>query len=127
MTEEIMQLMKQRGTYLVPTTYLTDALDLTTLPAQQRAKAEKIFPIERQRLREAIKALQDVEKIALKQGIVGRLALLAFRFFRFLMDVVLVVRIGIIVPLLRRFTRIPHIQNGSDHARAVFTEPAARA
>jgi len=53
---EAIALMKERGTYLVPTTYLADALDLTKLPAQQRAKAEKELPLAKQNLREAIRA-----------------------------------------------------------------------
>ncbi|NJN06132.1 MAG: hypothetical protein HC814_06895, partial [Rhodobacteraceae bacterium] len=43
LTPEILQEMKQRGTYLVPTTYLADAIDLEALHPILRAKAEKIL------------------------------------------------------------------------------------
>jgi imidazolonepropionase-like amidohydrolase len=56
MTDEIMQEMIARGTYLVPTTYLADAIPLETLPPVIRAKAEFVLPIMRQSLRRAIAA-----------------------------------------------------------------------
>jgi imidazolonepropionase-like amidohydrolase len=54
--DEAMALMKQQGTYLVPTTYLVDAIDLTQLPPPIRAKAEGILPLAKANLRLAIRA-----------------------------------------------------------------------
>jgi len=54
--DEAMRLMKERGTYLVPTTYVVDAVDLDAIPPQLRAKAESILPTARRNLRHAIKA-----------------------------------------------------------------------
>ncbi|MGH7482443.1 MAG: metal-dependent hydrolase family protein, partial [Longimicrobiales bacterium] len=54
--DEAIELMRERGTYLVPTTYLADAIDLDALPAQIRAKAEHVLPIMRESLRRAIAA-----------------------------------------------------------------------
>ena len=42
--DEAIALMKAHGTYLVPTDYLTEAIDLAILPAPIRAKAESILP-----------------------------------------------------------------------------------
>ena len=53
---EAISLMKERGTYLVPTTYLVDAINLDSIPAQLKAKAESILPIARKNLQNAIKA-----------------------------------------------------------------------
>lgn len=50
------QLMKERGTYLVPTTYLADAIKLDALPPPIRAKAELVLPAMKESLRQAIKA-----------------------------------------------------------------------
>ena len=55
LTDEAMQLMKQKGTYLVPTTYLADVIRLDLLPPVVRKKAEYILPIMRESLRKAIK------------------------------------------------------------------------
>ncbi len=55
LTDEIMELMIQRGTYLVPTTYLLDRIDLDILPPLVRAKAEEIIPVARASLGRAIK------------------------------------------------------------------------
>ena len=49
-------LMKERGTFLVPTTYLADAIDLSRLPPPIRAKAEAILPAAKENLRRAIAA-----------------------------------------------------------------------
>jgi imidazolonepropionase-like amidohydrolase len=49
-------LMKQRGTWLVPTTYLADAIDLGALPPPIRAKAEQVLPLAKESLRRAIRA-----------------------------------------------------------------------
>lgn len=52
--EESIRLMKDHGTFLVPTTYLVDAIDLDALPPSIRAKAEYILPLAREGLRRAI-------------------------------------------------------------------------
>jgi imidazolonepropionase-like amidohydrolase len=49
-------LMKQKGTFLVPTTYLADRIDLNALPPQIRAKAEGLMPLAKANLTKAIKA-----------------------------------------------------------------------
>ena len=54
LTDEIMDLMIEKGTYLVPTTYLADRIPLDELPAPVRAKAEEILPIMRVSLQRAI-------------------------------------------------------------------------
>jgi len=54
--DEAIALMKQHGTYLVPTTYLADAIDLEELPPPLRAKAESILPKAKANLRRAIAA-----------------------------------------------------------------------
>ena len=54
--DEALALMKERGTFLVPTTYLADALDLERLPPPIRAKAEVILPRAKESLRRAIAA-----------------------------------------------------------------------
>jgi imidazolonepropionase-like amidohydrolase len=51
---EAIALMKQHGTYLVPTSYLVDRINLAVLPPQIRAKAELILPKARASLRDAI-------------------------------------------------------------------------
>jgi imidazolonepropionase-like amidohydrolase len=48
-------LMKQKGTYLVPTTYLADAIDLSVLPPPIRAKAEEVLPLAKANIRRAIR------------------------------------------------------------------------
>jgi imidazolonepropionase-like amidohydrolase len=52
---EGIRLMKERGTFLVPTTYLADAIDLEALPAPIRAKAEFVLPRARENLKAAIR------------------------------------------------------------------------
>jgi imidazolonepropionase-like amidohydrolase len=54
--DEAIMLMKQHGTYLVPTSYLVDRIDLAVLPPVVRAKAEFILPIARASLKRAIAA-----------------------------------------------------------------------
>jgi imidazolonepropionase-like amidohydrolase len=54
--DEILALMKQRGTYLVPTTYLADAINLAVLPPIFRTKAENVLPLARASLTRAIRA-----------------------------------------------------------------------
>ncbi len=56
LNDEAIALMKERGTYLVPTTYLADAIDLESLPPGPRAKADYILPIAKESLRRAIAA-----------------------------------------------------------------------
>lgn len=56
LTDEILAEMKRRGTYLVPTTYLADAIDLSILPPPIRVKAEWILPRAKDSLRRAIAA-----------------------------------------------------------------------
>jgi imidazolonepropionase-like amidohydrolase len=52
--DEAIRLMKERGTYLVPTSYLRDSINLDALPPKLRAKAESILPVARKGLRNAI-------------------------------------------------------------------------
>ena len=56
LSDEAIRLMKERGTYLVPTTYLAQAIQLDALPPPIRAKAEFILPRARQSLQQAIKS-----------------------------------------------------------------------
>jgi len=52
--DEAIALMKERGTYLVPTTYLVDRVNLAVLPPPIRRKAESVMPLARESLRKAI-------------------------------------------------------------------------
>ncbi len=52
--DEVMTLMEERGTYLVPTTYLVDRIPLDALNQVMRGKAEYVLPIARENLRTAI-------------------------------------------------------------------------
>jgi len=52
--DQAITLMKERETYLVPTSYLRDSIDLDALPPKLRAKAESILPMARKNLRTAI-------------------------------------------------------------------------
>jgi imidazolonepropionase-like amidohydrolase len=54
--DETIRLMRERGTYLVPTMALTDTIDLTRLPPAVRRKAESVLPIARANLRKAAQA-----------------------------------------------------------------------
>jgi imidazolonepropionase-like amidohydrolase len=54
--DEAIALMKEHGTYLVPTTYLADAIELDPLPPPLRSKAESILPQAKANLRRAIAA-----------------------------------------------------------------------
>jgi imidazolonepropionase-like amidohydrolase len=56
LTDSAIALMKARGTYLVPTTYLADAIKLENLPPPIRAKAEQLMPLARASLTRAIRA-----------------------------------------------------------------------
>ena len=54
--DEAIALMKERGTYLVPTSYLADRINLAVLPPLVRRKGETILPLARESLRRAIAA-----------------------------------------------------------------------
>ena len=56
LNDEAIRLMKERGTYLVPTSYLGQVIRLDALPPPIRAKAEYILPLARQSLQLAIKS-----------------------------------------------------------------------
>jgi imidazolonepropionase-like amidohydrolase len=56
LSAEAIALMKQRGTYLVPTAYLLSAIPLDQLPPPIRAKAESVIPRARASHRRAIQA-----------------------------------------------------------------------
>lgn len=51
--DEAIALMKQRGTFLVPTTHLGDTIDLSNAPAVVRKKADYVLPLARANLRRA--------------------------------------------------------------------------
>ena len=52
--DEAIALMKERGTYLVPTEYLSERINLAVLPALIRRKAEMVLPLARESHRKAI-------------------------------------------------------------------------
>lgn len=54
--DDALNLMKARGTFLVPTTCLADKLNTGTLPAAIRAKAEDVLPRAKQSISRAIAA-----------------------------------------------------------------------
>ena len=54
--DEAIQLMKDRGTYLVPTSYLTERINMDVLPPLVKQKAQTIIPLARESLRKAIAA-----------------------------------------------------------------------
>ena len=54
--DEAIALMKERGTFLVPTTYLADAIDLSRLPPPIRAKAEYVLPLAKESVARAVAA-----------------------------------------------------------------------
>ncbi|UCC38169.1 MAG: amidohydrolase family protein [Candidatus Aminicenantes bacterium] len=54
--DEAIKLMKEKGAYLVPTTYLAESIDLERLPPLLRSKAEYILPLARKNLRRAIQS-----------------------------------------------------------------------
>jgi imidazolonepropionase-like amidohydrolase len=51
--DEAIRLMKERGTFLVPTSALSGTMDLASLPPVVRQKAESILPLARVNLRKA--------------------------------------------------------------------------
>jgi imidazolonepropionase-like amidohydrolase len=54
--DEAIALMKERGTYFVPTTYLVDRIPLAALPPLVRKKAETVLPLARESVKKAIAA-----------------------------------------------------------------------
>jgi imidazolonepropionase-like amidohydrolase len=54
--DEAIELMKQKGTYLVPTTYLADTNWTSLLPPPIRAKGEYLKPIAKESARRAVRA-----------------------------------------------------------------------
>ena len=54
--DEAIALMKERGTYLVPTSYLTERINMDVLPPLIKRKAQTIIPLARESLRKAIAA-----------------------------------------------------------------------
>ena len=52
--DEAIAMMKQNGTYLVPTSYLVDRINLAVLPPLVRRKAETVLPLARESLKKAI-------------------------------------------------------------------------
>ncbi len=54
--DEAIAMMKEKGTYLVPTSYLIDRINLAVLPPLVRKKAETIMPLARESLKKAIAA-----------------------------------------------------------------------
>jgi imidazolonepropionase-like amidohydrolase len=54
LTDEIIALMIEKGTYLVPTAYLVGRINLDVLPALVRSKAETILPLAQASTRRAI-------------------------------------------------------------------------
>jgi imidazolonepropionase-like amidohydrolase len=54
--DEAIAMMKERGTFLVPTTYLAERINLAVLPPLVRQKAETVLPLARESLRKAIAA-----------------------------------------------------------------------
>ncbi len=54
--DEAIAMMKERGTYLVPTTYLTYRINMAVLPPLVRQKAETVIPYAHESLRKAVAA-----------------------------------------------------------------------
>ena len=54
--DEAIRMMKERGTYLVPTSYLANRINLDVLPPLVRRKAETVLPLAKESLRKAIAA-----------------------------------------------------------------------
>ena len=54
--DEAIQLMKDHGTYLVPTSYLTERINMDVLPPLVKQKAQTIIPLARESLRKAVAA-----------------------------------------------------------------------
>jgi imidazolonepropionase-like amidohydrolase len=56
LNDEAVRLMKERGTYLVPTAYLLDGIDMNALPPPIRAKAASVLPLAKESNRLAIRS-----------------------------------------------------------------------
>lgn len=56
MSEVTMQLVLERGTFVVATTYLADGLDTSHSPPELQAKAAEVFPIAKKTISRAIEA-----------------------------------------------------------------------
>lgn len=56
MSDDTIQLMVDRGTWLVPTTYLADGMDVSHAPSALQAKAAEVFPIAKQTISKCIEA-----------------------------------------------------------------------
>ncbi|MBI2687793.1 MAG: amidohydrolase family protein [Acidobacteria bacterium] len=56
LNDEAIRLMKERGTYLVPTTHLADTIDFSALPPAVKQKGDYVLPLARANLSKAIKA-----------------------------------------------------------------------
>jgi imidazolonepropionase-like amidohydrolase len=55
-SDETIQLIVEHGTFLVPTSYLSEGLDISRAAPELKAKAAEVFPKARQMLGKAIKA-----------------------------------------------------------------------
>jgi imidazolonepropionase-like amidohydrolase len=53
-TDETLDLMVERGTFLVPTTYLADGMDVSNAAPELQAKAAEVFPRAKQTISKAI-------------------------------------------------------------------------
>lgn len=60
LNEESIALMKEHGTYLVPTTYVGERINFGILPADIRQKALSIVPLAQANLKKAIKAKVNI-------------------------------------------------------------------
>jgi imidazolonepropionase-like amidohydrolase len=56
MSDETLALMVERGTFLVPTTYLADGMDVSHAPPELQAKAAEVFPRAKETIRKAVTA-----------------------------------------------------------------------
>jgi imidazolonepropionase-like amidohydrolase len=56
LNDEAVRLMKERGTFLVPTAYLLDGVDMNVLPPPIRAKAASVIPLAKESNRLAIRS-----------------------------------------------------------------------
>jgi imidazolonepropionase-like amidohydrolase len=54
MSDETLDLFVERGTFLVPTTYLADGMDVSHAPPELQAKAAEVFPRAKATIRKAI-------------------------------------------------------------------------
>src|SRR5262249_60853788 len=54
MSDETMDLMIERGTFLVPTTYLADGMDVSQAAPELQAKAAEVFPQAKRTISKAI-------------------------------------------------------------------------